>query len=29
VGRSVFLALWVTVKEEWRQDERFLVEVGY
>jgi GTP-binding protein Era len=29
VGRSVFLALWVTVKDEWRQDEQFLVEAGY
>ncbi|MBI3620729.1 MAG: GTPase Era [Nitrospirae bacterium] len=29
VGRSVFLALWVSVKEAWRQDEQFLTEVGY
>jgi GTP-binding protein Era len=29
VGRSVFLALWVTVKEEWRQDEQFLAQAGY
>jgi GTP-binding protein Era len=29
VGRSVFLALWVTVKDEWRQDEQFLAEAGY
>jgi len=29
VGRSVFLALWVSVKEEWRQNEQFLTEVGY
>ncbi|HUJ78924.1 MAG TPA: GTPase Era [Nitrospiria bacterium] len=29
VGRSVFLSLWVTVKEEWRQDEQFLVQAGY
>jgi len=29
VGRSVFLSLWVTVKEEWRQDEQFLAQAGY
>jgi GTPase len=29
VGRSVFLALWVAVKEEWRQDEQFLTQAGY
>jgi len=29
VGRSVFLSLWVTVREEWRQDEQFLTEAGY
>ena len=29
LGRPVFLSLWVTVKEEWRQDERFLDDVGY
>jgi len=28
-GRSVFLSLWVSVKEAWRQDEQFLTEVGY
>ncbi len=29
VGRSVFLSLWVSVKDEWRQNEQFLTEVGY
>ncbi|MEW6324577.1 MAG: GTPase Era [Nitrospirota bacterium] len=29
LGRPVFLSLWVAVKEEWREDERFLAEIGY
>jgi GTP-binding protein Era len=29
LGRSVFLELWVKVKEKWRQDERVLKEFGY
>jgi GTP-binding protein Era len=29
LGKQLFLSLWVTVKEEWREDERFLDEVGY
>jgi len=27
--QPVFLSLWVTVEEEWREDERFLAEIGY
>jgi GTP-binding protein Era len=29
LGRHLFLSLWVAVKEEWREDERFLAEAGY
>ncbi len=28
-GMKVFLELWVTVKESWREDEQMLVELGY
>ena len=28
-GMKVFLQLWVKVREEWRQDERLLAELGY
>lgn len=28
-GMRVFLQLWVKVREEWRQDERLLAELGY
>lgn len=29
LGRKVYLELWVKVKENWRQDERVLKELGY
>lgn len=29
LGRSVYLELWVKVKEKWRQDEKVLRELGY
>ena len=29
LGRPVFLSLWVTVREQWREDERFLDDIGY
>lgn len=28
-GMKVFLQLWVKVREDWRQDERLLAELGY
>ena len=28
-GKKVFLEVWVTVKEAWREDERVLIELGY
>ncbi len=29
LGRSVYLELWVKVKEKWRKDRKFLKEIGY
>lgn len=29
LSRPVFLSLWVAVKGQWREDERFLAEIGY
>ncbi|MGQ0694533.1 MAG: GTPase Era [Nitrospiraceae bacterium] len=28
-GKKVFLEVWVTVKEAWREDEQVLIELGY
>ena len=29
IGQKVLLKLWVKVKKNWSQDERFLKELGY
>jgi GTP-binding protein Era len=29
LGRSVYLDLWVKVKDKWRKDRKFLKEIGY